>query len=267
MAGVGRVDNVKRGVRLMALLAVIAVGGHLVPVAAAPSSSDSKLRTLRVQVEEASAEEATLLGRIDTAEARRRALDGQLGTIDREITRVQAVLDGAQRRFDRVQMQVVAIELRLSDARRALAVAKDDLRRRALAAYMGKSDVGHFAEFVLHSSDMRELAASTGYLNAVLRTQRDVVRRHQQLGEEVARLRDEVETARLEAKDGRDLVAGQRSALEQRRREADGLRRQARAVVAGQARTLQEIQAREGRVRVRDRGVAGCVGQPGGAVA
>jgi murein DD-endopeptidase MepM/ murein hydrolase activator NlpD len=239
------VERVKRGVRGIALLAVIAVGGQFQPVGAAPSTSESRVETLRVQVEEASAQESALLRRIDTAVARRRALDRQVTAIDREIGRVQAELEVAQRRFDRVQLQVLVIEQRLGDARADLATAKDDLRRRALAAYMGQSDVGAYAELVLHSSSMRELAATSGYMSAVLHAQRDAVRRHQRLNAEVARLRVEVERARLEAKHGRDVIADERAALQQRRDAADNLRRQARAALAGQEQALREIAARK----------------------
>jgi murein DD-endopeptidase MepM/ murein hydrolase activator NlpD len=245
VADVAKVVIVKRGVRGIALLAVIAVGGQFQSAGAAPSSSESRVQTLRVQVEDASAEESALLGRIDEAVARRRALDGQVAAIDREITRVQSDLDAAQRRFDRVQLQVLAIEHKLDDARGDLAVAKDDLRRRALAAYMGHSDVTTYAELVLHSSGMRQLAASSGYMSAVLHAQRAAVQRHQQLNAEVTRLRDEVERGRLEAKHSRDVIAEQRSALEQRRQAADGLRQQARGALARQEQALHEIAARK----------------------
>ena len=243
-------DNVKRRVCLtallvMALLLVIAVGGHAVQVDAAPSSSGSKLQTLRDQVEEASAEEAALLERIDSSQARRRELDGQVSVLERDIAKVQAELDAAQQRFDSLQMQVVAIERRLTEARGALVDAKDDLRKRALAAYMGQSDVGRYAELVLHSSDMRELAASSGYLNAVMHAQANAVNRHKRLSAEVEDLREEVEATRLDAKAERDAVAGRRALLEQSRQAAEALRAQVRSELASQGQTLDEIQARK----------------------
>jgi murein DD-endopeptidase MepM/ murein hydrolase activator NlpD len=123
-------------------------------------------------------------------------------------------------------------------------VAKDDLRRRALAAYMGRSDIGRYAELVLRVHDMRQLAASSSYLNAVLQAQAGALRRAEKLRKEVERLRDDVDAARLGSKRGRDVVAGRKLALEQSRQDADGLRAQARAELANQGRALDEIHAR-----------------------
>ena len=144
MVGVAKVDNVRRVVRPFALFAVALLATNAgAPVGAAtPPRRDSKLDTLRSQVAEASAEEAALLGRIDSSAARRRALDGRVASIDQQIAGVQADLDAAQQRLDALQAQVTVIEGRLAEARGELAVAKDDLRRRALAAYMGRSDAG-----------------------------------------------------------------------------------------------------------------------------
>ena len=239
--------EVRTAARFVVIIGVILLGLQLAPVGAAPArppSRDSKLETLRAQVAEASAEEASLLGRIDVADARRRELDGRVATLDRQIAAVQADLDAAQQRLDALQAQVVLIEGRLAEARRELAVAKDDLRRRAVAAYMGRSDIGRYAELVLRVHDMRQLAASGSYLNAVLDAQADALRRAQQLREEVERLRDDVEAARLGSKNGRDAVAGRKVALEQSRQEAEGLRGQARTELANQGRALDEIQVR-----------------------
>jgi murein DD-endopeptidase MepM/ murein hydrolase activator NlpD len=229
----------------LALLAGIAVGGHLVPVAAAPSSSDARLRTLRDQVAEASAEESALLARIDTATARRRVLDARVAATDGAIANVQAELDDAQRRFDGLQMQVVVIQARMARVRRELAAAKDDLRRRALAAYMGQSDANRYADILLHASNLRELAATSGYLRAVIHAQRASVHRHQVLSDQVERLRDQVERARLGAKAGRDAVAARRAELERSRREASALRHELVSVITTQGRALGEVQSRK----------------------
>ena len=246
-----KVVNVKRGVRIVARLVVIVgvalLSTHPTPVGAAPArppSRDSKLDTLRAQVAEASAAESSLLGRIDASEARRRMLDGRVATLDRQIAAVQADLDAAQRRLDALQAQVSAIEGRLAAARRELGAARDDLRRRALAAYMGRSDIGQYAELVLRVHDMRQLAASSSYLNAVLQAQADALRRAQTLRKEVERLRDDAEAARLGSKAGRDAVAERKDALQQGRQEAARLREQARAQLAEQGRALDELQAR-----------------------
>jgi murein DD-endopeptidase MepM/ murein hydrolase activator NlpD len=250
VTNVARVDNVKRGNRLRAVLAVIAVGGHLLSMdavaEAAPPSSESKLQTLRDQVEEASAEEAALLDRIDASHTRRRELDGQVAALERDIAAVAAELEVAQRRFDELQMQVVAIEQRLTEARVALAEAKEDLRRRAVAAYMGTSDVNAYADLVLQSRDMRELAASSGYLKAVMHAQTNAVDRHKQLRDEVEGLRTKVEETRLGAMAERDAIANRHTLLEQRRRAVEALRAQLRNELASQAQTLEEIQARKG---------------------
>ena len=248
-----KVDNVKHGVRTAARFVVIVttflLGAQLAPVDAAPAAPprrDSKLDTLRSQVAEASAEETALLGRIDSSAARRRALDGRVASIDQQIAGVQADLDAAQQRLDVLQAQVTVIEGRLAEARGELAVAKDDLRRRALAAYMGRSDIGRYAELILRVHDMRQLAASGSYLNAVLQAQADALHRAQKLGKEVERLRDDAETARVASKSGLDVVAGRKAALEQSRQEADGLRGKVRAELADQGRALDEIQSRRG---------------------
>jgi len=249
---VAKVDNVKHGVRTAArfvvIVGVFVLGLRPAPVGAAPATPrhDPKLDTLRAQVAEASAEESSLLGRIDASAARRRSLDGRVATIDRQIAAVQTDLDAAQQRLDAQQAQVAKIENRLAEARHQLGVARDDLRRRALAAYMGRSDIGRYAELVLHVRDMRQLAASSSYLSAVLQAQADSLHRAQKLGKEVERLRDDAEAARLASQTGRDAVAGRKAALEQSRQEADGLRGQVRAELADQGRALDEIQARRG---------------------
>ena len=241
------IHGVRNAARFVVIVGVTLPATHLAPVGAAPArppSHDSKLDTLRAQVAEASAAEASLLGRIDASTTRRRALDGRVATLDRQIAAVQGDIDAAGQRLDALQARVAAIDGRLADARRELAAAKDDLRRRALAAYMGRSDIGRYAELVLRVHDMRQLAASSSYLNAVLQAQGGALRRAQTLREEVERLRDDAEAARLGSKRGRDAVAGRKALLEQSRDEADGLREQARAELAKQGRALDEIQAR-----------------------
>ena len=247
-----KVEDVKHGVRTAArfvvIVGVFVLGVQPSPVGAAPADPRraSKLDTLRSQVAEASAEESSLLGRIDASTARRRALDGRVAAIDGQIAAVQTDLDAAQQRLDALQAHVATIENRLAEARQELGVAKDDLRRRALAAYMGRSDIGRYAELVLRVRDMRQLAASSSYLNAVLQAQADALHRAQKLGKEVERLRDDAEAARQASQGGRDVVAGRKAALEQSRRQADGLRGQVRAELVDQGRALDEIQARRG---------------------
>jgi murein DD-endopeptidase MepM/ murein hydrolase activator NlpD len=251
VADVAKVDDVKHGVRtgarFVVIVGVVLLGTHLTPVAAAPPgppSRDSKLDSLRAQMAEASAAEASLLGRIDASDARRRGLDGRVATLDRQVAAVQGDLDLAQQRLDALQAHVAGIEGRLAEARRRLGAASDELRRRALAAYMGRSDIGRYAELVLRVRDMRQLAASSSYLNAVLQAQADALHRASTLHKEIGRLRDDAEAARLASQRGRDAIAGRKVALDQSRQEADGLRAQARAELADQGRALDEIQTR-----------------------
>ena len=212
----------------------------------APSSPlAQQIQSLKDQVDEASADEADLLDKLDTSNANLRDLNGQVAAIDARMAPVQAALGAAQAHLDDLTAKELAAQAHLSEAQGRLFDARDQLSRRAIAAYTGQPDLARYAELLLRVRSVRELAAGAAYVRAVLEDQNAAIHRYDVLRDQVARLRDSLEQDRSKALAQRDVVGAQEHQLADRRQAQDAVRQQAAAEVARQNGLLDELRARK----------------------
>ena len=205
---------------------------------------NTQIQSLRDQVEEASSEEADLLGRIDDVRARRAALDAKVAGLDHQIASVQGQLDSAQAKLDDLQSQFVQAQTKLAIADAQVLVARNDLRARAVAAYMGNPKASA-ADAVLRVHTFRQLAATVGYFSAVVQTQRAALDRYSALRDSVAGLRTSLDHTKDEALAERNVVLARQGDLQATRQQQDDVRRQVVADEAQQQSLLDEVSARK----------------------
>jgi murein DD-endopeptidase MepM/ murein hydrolase activator NlpD len=234
------------------LVATVLLCGLLAPAADAAQKPkptkpgvDRQIQTLRSQLDEVSAEEAELLDQLDGSRARLRDLDAKVAAVEARMAPVQKALDEAQARLDDLEAREQGAQVKLDAARADLAAARDALARQAIAAYTGQNLASRYADLALHVRTMRELAASTGYVHAVLREQTNAIHRFRDLRDQVTKLRDSLEEARGQALDQRNVVADEERQLEEQHRAADDVRDQAASEVGRQNALLGQMRARK----------------------
>ena len=204
----------------------------------------SQVAGLRQQVSEASGEEARLLEGLDRADDRRRELDARLARLDTEMASLQREADAAESRLEAVQGDFVRAQTTLALTSDELAAARNQLRRRAVSAYVGAAPASA-ADLVLRSRSLREVAANLGYLESLARLDRDAVSRYGALRAATEQQRGPVEAAKEEAKAQRDVVIERHADLDARRAEQDALRREVVAEQDGHERLIAEVRARK----------------------
>jgi murein DD-endopeptidase MepM/ murein hydrolase activator NlpD len=203
-----------------------------------------QISTLREQVEEASAEESDLLGQLDDVQATRSKLDREVGTLDSKIDLVQHAVDEAAHAFDDLSAQLVTAQLKLTIATDEQTAAKNELRDRAVEAYIHRPELGA-AGLIMHAGTLRALAASKGYYRAVINQQKIALDRYTKLKEETAALRQSVEDKRDEARRQQDAIVSQRQQLEGVRAERETVRQQVLTEEQQQEQLLSQIQAKK----------------------
>ena len=203
-----------------------------------------EIRTLREEVEEASEEESELLGLLDDVQARRSKLDKDIKSLDSRIDMVQHAVDQAAKAFDDLSAQLVTAQLKLNIATDEETAAKNNLRDRAVEAYIHKPELGA-AGFIMHAGTLRALAASKGYYKAVINQHKIALDRYTKLKEETARLRQGVEEKRDEARRQQDEIVAQRQKLEDARAEREVVRQQVVSEEQQREGLLAQIQAKK----------------------
>ncbi|MFP5375568.1 MAG: peptidoglycan DD-metalloendopeptidase family protein [Acidimicrobiia bacterium] len=234
-----------------AVLAALALAGLAAPSGAqAPGQQaerqaeiDARIRTLTAEVSEASAEEAALLASLDDARHRRAALDARVALLDPQVSRAEAEADEAEAALEQVQSDFVTAQTRLALENEALAGERDRLRRRAVAAYIANPP-SHAAELVLRAKDLRDIAATAGYLESVVEVQRQAVRRYTARRDATDALRAVVEVQKDAARRQRDVVVNRLSDLEGLRAELAAVRGEAAAEEARHADLLERVRQR-----------------------
>lgn len=213
------------------------------PEAARQSAIDAQLRTLRQQVEEASAEEAQVLDRLDEVAASRRSLDRRVTDLDAEITTAEEALRLATEQLGSVTADLQRAEVKWSVTNGGLDDARNELTDRAVRAYVHQPGA-QLASVLLERQSFRDLAAARDFLQSVVDAQARSVGRYRELqaaidGERrsLAELRDSVAAQR-------DVVARQRDELLGARARQDGLRSQAASEEARQASLLDEVRSK-----------------------
>ena len=202
------------------------------------------LRTLRDEVSEASEEEAALLDHLDQVQERRRKLDARVGALNRQVVGAEKEAQTAESTLERVQSDFVRAQTQLALENEALARAHDRLRSRAVAAYVSNPS-SNAAELMLQARNLREIAATAGYLSTVVEVQRVAVRRYTERRDATEALRASVEAQKDAAKRQRDVVVNRLSDLEALRAEQEAVRAQVLSDEAEHARLLEEVQRRK----------------------
>ncbi|HMC67915.1 MAG TPA: hypothetical protein VKJ07_02065, partial [Mycobacteriales bacterium] len=159
---------------------------------------NNRLTSLRADVAEASAEEASLLGKLDDLSARRRSFDGQIAVLDRQLAPVQSDLDAAQARLDVFEAAQLEAEQRLNEAHALQSAAAETLQRRAIIAYTQQPG-SRYVAWLLHVRSIREAQTVGVYLSAALRTQSQALKQYQKARKEVQERRDDLDKTRSEA--------------------------------------------------------------------
>src|SRR5437773_6237557 len=189
----------------------------------------TQIVTLRSQVADASAEEGRLLDLLDASDARLRDVSAKIAAIDGRIVPAQQQLDAAQGRLDGIEAHYLATSAQLEVTQHQLDTATDDLRQRAVDAYVGGPEATAYADLVVHLDDARALAASTTYLKVILDGRTRIVHQYRVLQGRTTGLVVALDGQRADALQERNVVAGTETALEIARRSQDGLRQQALA--------------------------------------
>ena len=236
------------------LIAAVALLGFAVPslpptAAQAPPTSPTTPATPTTpttepgfHLEDGSPELDQLLKLIDQAKARRRQLDAQVAELDAKIRGIEKEVTAAETRVAAIRAQELELQDRLDATRREVAAAREELRKRAVAAYIsGPSAPNHYVGLLLHVHDMRELASSSGYVTAVLGAQSKALARHRALSREVERLHDQLAAARDEAVRRRDEVVTRRRLLDANRLSSTRLRQQVSSVIDQQTRLRTRV--------------------------
>jgi murein DD-endopeptidase MepM/ murein hydrolase activator NlpD len=210
--------------------------------AARQAAIDQQLRSLREQVEEASAEESAVLDKVDEVAARRRALDGQVHALDADIATVEAELAAAAERLGTLTADLQRAEAKYSATSDDLDLARDELTARAVNAYIHQPGA-QLASVVLERQSFRELAATRDFLHSFFEAQSRAVERYRDLRAAIEGERQSLGELRDEAAAQRDLVTFHRDELLAVRGRQDGLRAQASAEEGKQKVLLKDVQS------------------------
>lgn len=216
------------------------------PKSAADRQAEIKaeIKTLKEQVSEASEEESALLAALDEAQQRRASLDRKVTVLDPQVAAAEAEAAIAEAALEKVQSEFVRAQTQLAVENEALASEKARLRRRAVAAYIANPPA-RAAELLLRADDLRDIAATSGYLSSVVEVQRDAVRRYTARRDATDTLRATVEVRKDAAKQQRDIVVNRFSDLEGLRNELAAVRAEAAGEEARHASLLEQVRLRK----------------------
>ncbi len=202
-----------------------------------------ELRTLREEVSEASEEEADLLNRLDEVQDRRRALDARVAEVDRQAAAMETEAHAAEAALEAVQSEFVQAQTQLIIENEALAGEHRKLRDRAVAAYIANPS-SNAAELMLRAKDLRQIAATAGYLQAVVEVQAKAVDRYTARRDATDALRASVEVQKDAAMRQRDIVVNRLADLEAVVAEQQQVRRELTGEEAQHAALLEEVRRR-----------------------
>ena len=205
---------------------------------------DQELRTLKEEVSEASEEESALLATLDEVQDRRATLDRKVAVLDPQVATAEAEARAAESSLEKIQSEFVAAQTQLALENEALAGERERLRRRAVAAYISNPP-SHAAELLLRAGDLRDIAATAGYLEAIVEVQRDAVRRYTSRRDATESLRATVEVQKDVAKRQRDVVVNRLADLEGLRSQLAGVRAEVAAEESRHAEVLEQVRQRK----------------------
>lgn len=204
----------------------------------------AEIKSLKEEVSEASEEEATLLAALDDAQERRAALDGKVAVLDPQVAEAEAQARAAEASLEEIQSEFVTAQTRLALENEGLATERAKLRRRAVAAYISNPP-SHAAELLLRAGDLRDIAATAGYLESIVEVQRDAVRRYTVRRNASEALQETVEARKEAARRQRDVVVNHLTDLESLRDELAAVRAEAATEEARHADLLERVRQRK----------------------
>ena len=231
----------------LALVAVLAPGGA--PAVGAQTATtkplDQQIRDAREEVEAASAEEARLLEQIQASTRRKEELDAKVAALETQVTAAQRDVTAAQSQLAGLEAEQRRTEARLDETLAALAAAKAELARHAIAAYTGQSEATRYVDVALRSRDMSELVSKRAYLKVVAGSQAETVTRTEALRNQVGDLRDQLDASRRKAQAQRDVVASHHARLATQRDAQSSAAEEARAAIAEDSELKDEALRRK----------------------
>lgn len=204
---------------------------------------NDELKSLRGQLSEASEEEADLLGRLDEVQASKRVLDARVAEVEGQVGALQEEASAAEATLEAIQSEFVRAQSQLALENEALAGERRKMRDRAVAAYISNPS-SNAAELMLRARDMRQIAATAGYLKTVVEVQSRAVRRYTVRRDATDVLRASVEAQKDAAMRQRNVVVNRLADLEAVRAERQRVRDELATEEARHAELLEEVRRR-----------------------
>jgi murein DD-endopeptidase MepM/ murein hydrolase activator NlpD len=201
-------------------------------------------------------EELELINRYREIESKAADLTTQLSILNGGIASSQRDVDGAQKKFEQAQKRFNQTEMRLAKTEDELEVARQRLRERAVAVYIGGNLSLGADTALLQAANVDDLGKSRAYGNAVVEDEQSIIREASELHRKVDELHDQAERDRDEAAAARDEFTAHKDDLEKKRdlivlAEAD-LAKNAQAKIALLSEAAQhQIAVEQGFARVQ----------------
>jgi len=234
------------------LVGLLVLAASALPTAGAGAQTEAdqervagEIRSTRVLVGEASAEEARLLSLIDNSRRREGELARKLEAVDGQISATGRVLEDASAGLAAVSARQVAAQDSLDRLAVQLEESRRALTRQALTAYTGQSEAARYAGLLLGAGSVGEVVSKRSYLRWAIGNQTDVIASAERVREEVADRRDELSSARAEAEARRNSIAADQSRLAESRSEKESLRREVVEELSTRDRLRDEALARK----------------------
>jgi len=229
--------------RLLASLTLAATLAAAAPAAAQTDGDDEHRHDLEAAVDDASAEEARLLGQLDRLDRQVVDLDAQVDDLDAELTEQRDQLVEADAALDAASGEVAAADRRYDETSERLREALRVLRDQAVSEFVEGGAGGSIHEY-LRADDLRELRAVREYAAAALEHSTRVVEEVDRLRRQLGDRRREAERAAAEAADAREEAEERRSSVAAARDAVVDVRDQAAAVAATRTQVLDRVRAR-----------------------
>jgi murein DD-endopeptidase MepM/ murein hydrolase activator NlpD len=229
-------------ISITALALLAAVARLAAPVAAQAPTPPPAAPPAGFQLEDGSPELDQLLGQIDQAKARRQQLNAQQAELMRKVRAVEQEVRDAEAKVAAAQAQERALQTRLNQTRLQLAAAKEEMRKRAVAAYIqGPTASNQYVDLLLHVRSVHELTSTAGYVTASLEAQSKAVARHLALSREMERLHTRLAAVRDEAIRQRDAVVTRKRILDATRQSMTRLGEQLSSVIDHQSELVGKV--------------------------
>ncbi len=203
-----------------------------------------QLNSLAQRDEEVTSTELNLLNQMQTTKASLASITAKESGIDTRVQSGQAQLATAQHRLDVADSKIEDAQANLAQVQAELVSARDDVRREAIAAYIGRpaADLGpSLSDPASTTSALDRLS----YLASLENTQQQAVDRLIDLGKQSVALQRDLRTEESSAKAARDGLQAQLAQLTVARQQQETLRQAAVAAGQQQATLIAQLQAQK----------------------